>query len=132
MRQSASVRVRMCVRPDDADTAGILNVLAREPQTAWEAALILSRQILTSGELHTSASSYLISSSSRPQGREDRYQRRPVVAHGAGARSGEIKVQHPSGHIGSAGGSEGIRGEAQSSLHGAMTGIDGVHYACMS
>ena len=28
---------------------GLLNVLARGPETAWEAALLLSRQILTSG-----------------------------------------------------------------------------------
>jgi len=35
---------------EEAAQLGILNVLAKEPQSAWEAALIMSRQILTSGK----------------------------------------------------------------------------------
>lgn len=34
---------------EEAASLGILNVLAKESQSAWEAALIMSRQILTSG-----------------------------------------------------------------------------------
>ena len=34
---------------DEAAALGLLNVLATNPQSAWEAALIMSKQILTSG-----------------------------------------------------------------------------------
>ena len=33
----------------EAERIGLINVLAEQPQTAWEAALILSRQIISSG-----------------------------------------------------------------------------------
>jgi methylglutaconyl-CoA hydratase len=32
-----------------ADQVGLVNICAQAPETAWEAALVLSRQILTSG-----------------------------------------------------------------------------------
>lgn len=39
------------VESEEAERIGLINILAKDPETAWDAAILLSRQILTSGEL---------------------------------------------------------------------------------